>query len=300
MQIFMAIQDTAPMPDWLDTYEHPFAANYFETQYGKMHYIDEGRGEIILFVHGTPTWSFLYRNYIKTLSKTHRCLAIDHLGFGLSDKPSDFYGSPQLHSQNLTAFISHLELKDVTLVVHDFGGPIGLSYAVENPNNISKIILFNTWLWDTGDDRDAQKVNKILHSWLGKFIYLNTRFSPNILLKKAFYNKSKLSRKIHRHYWMPFPDIGSRHGLLNMGQSLIGSSYWYQYLWDKMDRIKDKPFLILWGVRDTFIKENNLSRWAGILTNTKCHTFNAGHFVQEEKCAESLKNIQAWLQETIG
>jgi len=112
---------------WLDTKEYPFSSNYLETQWGKIHYLDEGKGETILFVHGTPTWSFLYRNYIKELSKNYRCIALDHLGFGLSDKPKNFPGTPQLHSENLKALIDALQLKDITLVVHDFGGPIGLS-----------------------------------------------------------------------------------------------------------------------------------------------------------------------------
>lgn len=294
--ILILMQNTLAAQNWLDKNEYPFQSNYLHTAKGKIHYIDEGQGEVILFVHGTPTWSFLYRNYIKELSKTHRCIAIDHLGFGLSDKPKDVLGTPSFHSKNLNLLIDSLQLKNITLVVHDFGGPIGLSYAIKHPNNVSKIIVFNTWLWSTKDDKDAQKIDRILHSRLGNFIYLNTNFSPKILLKKAFYNKKMLSKNIHKHYRNPFPNKKSRYGLLNIGKSLIGSSEWYQLQWEQMDKIKNKPFLILWGEKDEFIKKNNLDKWVNKLTNCKTYIFESGHFVQEEKFQESIKKMKDWLQ----
>jgi haloalkane dehalogenase len=289
------MQHNVNAQNWLDTTEYPFRSNYLETKHGKIHYIDEGQGDIILFVHGTPTWSFLYRNYVKELSKTHRCIAIDHLGFGLSDKPTDFNGTPVAHSKNLELLIDSLQLEKFTLVVHDFGGPIGLSYAIAHPDKISNIVLFNTWLWSTKEDKDAQKIDKILHSRLGNFIYLNTNFSPKVLFKKAFYNSKKLSKQIHTQYTKPFPNKSSRYGLLNIGKSLIGSSDWYDLQWSQIDSIKDKPFLILWGEKDEFIKKENLNKWTSKLTNETTHTFEAGHFVQEEKFEESIKAIKEWL-----
>ena len=289
------MQHNVNAQNWLDTTEYPFRSNYLETKHGKIHYIDEGQGDIILFVHGTPTWSFLYRNYVKELSKTHRCIAIDHLGFGLSDKPTDFNGTPVALSKNLELLIDSLQLEKFTLVVHDFGGPIGLSYAIAHPDKISNIVLFNTWLWSTKEDKDAQKIDKILHSRLGNFIYLNTNFSPKVLFKKAFYNSKKLSKQIHTQYTKPFPNKSSRYGLLNIGKSLIGSSDWYDLQWSQIDSIKDKPFLILWGEKDEFIKKENLNKWTSKLANETTHTFEAGHFVQEEKFEESIKAIKEWL-----
>jgi len=289
------MQNSSQAQDWVDKIEYPFESNYLNTEQGNIHYIDEGKGDVILFVHGTPTWSFLYRNYIKELSKTHRCIAIDHLGFGLSDKPKNFSGTPELHSKNLTTLIEKLNLKNITLVVHDFGGPIGLSYAIAQPENVDKIILFNTWLWGTKEDKDAQKINKILHSKIGNFLYLNTNFSPKILLKRAFYNKQALSKKIHKHYLKPFPNKNSRYGLLNIGKSLIGSSDWYDKHWQSIDLIKDKPVLILWGEKDDFIKKINREKWESKLTNETTFVFEAGHFVQEEQFEVSVQRIKNWL-----
>jgi len=121
----------------------------------------------------------------------------------------------------------------------------------------------NTWLWETKDDKDAQKINKILHSWFGNLIYLNTNFSPKILLKKAFYKKENLSKNIHKQYQKPFPNKSSRYGLLKIGKSLIGSSDWYQKQWNQLHKIKNKPILILWGDKDEFIKHHNLEKWKG-------------------------------------
>lgn len=283
--------------NWLDTTAYPFHSNYLTTQHGKLHFIDEGKGEVILFVHGTPTWSFLYRNYIKALSKTHRCVALDHIGFGLSDKPRSFSGTPQEHAKNLTLLIEHLDLKNITLVVHDFGGPIGLSYAISNPENVKRIVMFNTWLWETKDDKDAQKINKILHSRLGNFLYLNTNFSPALLLKKAFYNKKYLSKKVHRQYKKPFPNKNSRYGLLNIGKSLIGSSDWYGELWQNAEAIKNKPVLIFWGDRDDFIKNNNLEKWKNFFSSETTYAFEAGHFVQEEKTEKTIAVMRNWLSD---
>lgn len=93
---------------WLDRIEYPFESRYFETLHGNMHYVDEGSGEHILFIHGDPTWSFMYRHLIKALSKGFRRIAPDHIGFGLSDKPHDVSYLPQFHAENLEQFVEKL------------------------------------------------------------------------------------------------------------------------------------------------------------------------------------------------
>src|SRR5512146_856837 len=108
---------------WINQNEYPFQSHFLDLAPGRMHYVDEGQGETILMVHGTPTWSFLYRRLIKELSPDYRVVAPDHLVFGLSDKPESFSYLPRDHAGNLTCLIESLNLKGITLVVHDFGGP---------------------------------------------------------------------------------------------------------------------------------------------------------------------------------
>lgn len=281
--------------DWLDRSMYPFESNYLELESGSMHYVDEGEGAIVLFVHGTPSWSFLYRDLIKNLSARHRCIAVDHIGFGLSEKPGNSEGSPQFHSANLLEFIERLNLEDITLVVHDFGGPIGLSAGIAANERIKNVVLFNSWLWETKSNPDAAKIDKILDSWMGRFLYLSMNFSPKVLLKKGFYDKSKLSKQTHKQYIKPFPTKESRQSLLKIGQSLVGSSDWYQQQWESLDALAEKPWLILWGTKDTFITEAYLEKWEQKLPEATVKRFDCGHFVQEEKPEDVLEAINLFL-----
>jgi len=281
---------------WLDTTLYPFENKYIQLDAGKMHYVDEGKGDVILFIHGTPTWSFLYREYITELSNKYRCIAIDHIGFGLSEKPDSFDGKPQSHSKNLTEFIEKLNLEGITIVVHDFGGPIGLSSAIQNHNRIKQAVMFNTWLWETKNNPEAQKVAKIINNGIGKFLYLRMNFSPKYLLKKGFYEKKNLSKKVHKHYIKPFPNKSTRLSLLNLGKSLVNSSDWYQEQWLAIDKLEQKPWLILWGTRDEFITTKYLERWKKRLPNAIVKEYDCGHFVQEERTIETIQEIERFMK----
>lgn len=280
----------------LKTALYPFQSKYFKTQFGKIHYIDEGQGEVILFVHGTPTWSFLYRNYIKNLSKNYRCIALDNFGFGLSDKLTDEFCNPEFHNKLLTGFIKELGLNEINLVVHDFGGVIGLPYAIDNIDNIKKIVIFNTWLWSNKNNIDVIKIDKIIKSKLGKFLYLNLNFSLKVLLKKAFYNKSKLTNELHKHYLLTFPNKQSRKGLYDIALSLNGSSDWYESYWEKADVLNKKEILFLWGMKDKFINEKYLNIWLEKIKKPVLHKYDCGHFVQEEMFEESILDLNKFLE----
>ncbi len=281
---------------WLDTNMYPFEHKFIQLDAGKMHYIEEGKGNVILFIHGTPTWSFLYREFVSSLSKKYRCIAIDHIGFGLSEKPKDFDGKPESHSQNLTEFIKKLNLTEITLVVHDFGGPIGLSAAIENSDRIKQIVMFNTWLWETKNNPSAQKVDKILNSFIGKFLYLRMNFSPKNLLKRGIYNKKNLPKSVHVQYIYPFPNKQSRQSLLKIGKSLVGSSDWYQKQWEQLDKLESKPWLILWGTEDEFITVEYLEKWKKRISNATIKSYKCGHFVQEEKSTEAIQEIDVLME----
>lgn len=282
---------------WLDRTEYPFENKYIKLSSGRLQYIDEGKGHVVLFIHGTPTWSFLYRNYINDLSKNYRCIAIDNLGFGLSDNQYEFDGTPQSHSKNLIEFIEKLDLNNISLVVHDFGGPIGLSAAITLHNRISKIIMFNTWLWETKSNKEVIKIDKIINSLIGKFLYLKMNFSPKVLLKKGFHNKSLLSKNIHRQYIGPFLESKSRNSTYNLAKSLLGSSDWYQKQWESMEVITDKKWLIIWGTKDSFLTMDFLGKWKTKLPSAKFVELECGHFVQEEELSKSLLEMERFLND---
>lgn len=280
---------------WLDQSLYPFQSKFAQLKAGNMHYIEEGKGETLLFVHGTPTWSFLYRELVKPLSKHYRCIAIDHLGFGLSEKPENFTGTPENHANNLGEFIRKLNLRDITLVVHDFGGPIGLGAGIANAERIKKVVLFNSWLWETRHNPDAQKIDKTINSWLGKFLYLNLNFSPKVLLKKGFADKKLLPAPVHQQYIQPFPDKQSRMPLLTFARELVGSSDWYGEQWEQLDTLANKDWLILWGMKDTFITPEYLDKWKNRLPHATIREMECGHFVQEEQPVESVREIRTFL-----
>lgn len=279
----------------IDPKLYPFKSNYLETSAGRIHYLDEGEGPVLLMVHGTPAWSFSYRHLIRELSQNYRCIAVDHLGFGLSDKPKEADYAPTAHAERLEQLITHLQLKNIALLVHDFGGPIGLSYALKQPDNISKVIIFNTWMWSLNDYPDIVRGATIAGSWLGRVLYKYFNFSPKMLVKQAFHDKSKLTKEVHRHYTDVFPDANSRSGTFAFAQHLLKSSEWYDQLWKQREVLQQQEVMILWGKNDPLLPYALLQRWKKILPDAEIHELEAGHFVQEEKPEEAIRLIRQFL-----
>ena len=132
---------TTATPPWVDRIAYPFRWRQIDLADGPIHYIDEGQGETLLFVHGTPTWSFEYRHLIAGLCGSYRCVALDHLGFGLSGRPEGASYTPEAHAERLRAFVERLGLKRFTLVAHDFGGPIALPLALADQSPVSRLVI---------------------------------------------------------------------------------------------------------------------------------------------------------------
>lgn len=275
-------------PGPVDRSLYPFRSRFAETPHGRMHYVDEGVGSVVLLVHGTPTWSFLFRDLIRDLSRDHRVVAIDHLGFGLSDKPENAPYRPRDHAARLSGLIDDLGLRDITLVVHDFGGPIGLSCAIERPEIVRALVLMNTWMWSLAGT-PAEKASRLFSTGLGRMLYTRLNFSPRVLLKWAFADRSSLSAEIHRHYLLPFPDRARREAPWVFARELAGSGDWFEDLWNRRDRIADKPALLLWGMKDPLLRPDFLERWREALPHARVRELEeTGHFVPEEADPEVL------------
>jgi len=280
---------------WLDKSEYPFTSKYFDINVQKLHYIDEGKGETILFVHGTPSWSFDYRNVIKELKQNYRCIAVDHIGFGLSDKPEHYDYSTQNHSKTLEKFVLEKQLSNITLVVHDFGGPIGLNFAIQHPERIKNLIILNSWLWSSENDPDYIKLKKILKSPLLPFLYRYLNFSPKFILPKSF-GDTKLSKELLKQYTKPFADRTQRNGALAFAKSLLNDQTWFEELWNKRQSISDKPTLLVWGMKDNVIKPHNLEKFQTGFSNCKTLKLDtSGHFPQEEQPEKVINAIFEFL-----
>ncbi|MDX2189221.1 MAG: alpha/beta fold hydrolase [Bacteroidota bacterium] len=280
---------------WLNTSEYPFTSKYFDINGQKLHYIDEGKGETLLFVHGTPSWSFDFRNIIKNLKEKFRCVAIDHIGFGLSTKPEYFDYSTQNHSRTLEKFISEKQLDNITLVVHDFGGPIGLNFAIQFPEKITNLIILNSWLWSNEKDPDFIKLKKILKSPLLPFLYRYLNFSPKYILPQSF-GDHKLPKNLSTQYTKPFADKSQRNGALAFAKSLLNDQLWFEQLWNKRESISNKPTLFIWGMKDAVIKPHHLEKFqSGFTNSTTIKLETCGHFPQEEQPEIVIKAIHNFL-----
>ncbi len=277
-------------PEWVNSELYPFESRFAQTAHGRMHYVDEGdpKAPPVVLVHGTPSWSFLFRKVIRDLRRDHRVVAMDHLGFGLSEKPQGAPYRPEDHAVRLEALLERLELTDVTLVVHDFGGPIGLSWAVRHPDRVRSLVIMNTWMWGL-DGTPAARVSRVMATWFGRFLYTRLNFSPRVLVRAAFADRSRLTPEVHRHYLAPFPDRFHREAPWALARALRESGPWYEELWERRTALADLPALVLWGAEDSLLGPEFLERWREALPTARVREFDdVGHFVPEEADPRSL------------
>lgn len=287
------------LPTWLDQREYPFSPKQFSLPMGQMRYVDEGEGEAIVMVHGNPVWSFVYRHLIKGLNGRYRCIAPDHIGFGLSDKPENWSYLPQDHATNLQTLLDTLNLTDITLVVQDWGGPIGLSYAINNPARIKRLVIMNTWLWPVNDDWYYRAFSGFMGGPMGRFLIRRFNFFARSVVRTAYGDKRKLTPHIHAHYLNHLPTPASRKGSWVFPGQIIGATPWLGQLWAQRAQLADKPAMFAWGMKDIAFREKELQRWQTLFpAATVTRYADAGHYVQDEKGPELAQLIAAFIKET--
>jgi haloalkane dehalogenase len=286
---------------WLDTHAYPFAPHYLTLPDGtRLHYVDEGQGPVLLFVHGTPAWSFDFRRQIQGLSSSFRCVALDHVGFGLSDKPAHYDYRPQQHARNLEQLIAHLNLQDLTLIVHDFGGPIGLSYALQHPTNVRCLVVLNSWLWDTTQEPAFIKLRPVLASPLLPWLYRCFNFSPRVLLPGSF-GAHPLAPSVRRQYTAPFANANERNGAVGFARALLHEQPWFGTLAQQLPRVQNLPVLLLWGMQDKFCPPAYLRRFAQAFSHPQIVEFpTCGHVPQEEEATAVLQHLRQFLAAKPG
>jgi haloalkane dehalogenase len=285
---------TTERPAWLDTTEYPFNVERVRVRSGYyLNTIDEGSGPPMLFVHGTPTWSFEWRHVVRALLPAHRCIAPDLLGFGLSDRPHEFAYTPQAHAEVLANFVDAIGLRDFTLVVHDFGGPIALPLALES-TRVNRLVVVNSWMWSFVGDTEMEKRARIAGGALGRFLYRHLNFSLRSLMPYAYGDRSKLTPAIHQQYLAAFPDAWSRGAVLwPLARALLGSSKYYDSLWTRRDRLARLPSTIIWGMRDRAFPPRYLDRWKAALPNANVVELPVGHWPHEEAPDDVIRAIRA-------
>lgn len=282
-------------PAWLDRHEYPFASKWAAVSGGRLHYVDEGSGSPTLLVHGTPTWSFEYRHVIRAVSDSNRCVAPDHLGFGLSDRPRAASYAPEAHADRLREFVNAVGLDRFAMVVHDFGGPIGLPLALEG--RVTRLVILNSWMWPFDDDREMANRARFAAGAMGRWMYRHLNASLRLIMPSAYGRRANLTKAIHRQYLEPFRDRDARVLVLwALARALLGSSAFYRDLYAHAERLRAIPTKIIWGMKDSAFRPYQLERWRKLLPEATVLTLeHAGHWPHEEAPAEVAEAIASFV-----
>lgn len=287
---------------WIDRAVYPFESKWFPVGTKRVHYVDEGVGEPILFLHGSPGWSFSFRHLIRGLSSQKRCIAPDLIGFGLSDKPTNWTYRPERDAEYIRDFIESKNLNGVTLVLHGMGGPIGLAYAVDNPRNVKRIVIINSWMWPLSDFEGVKKQDRLVNGFWGRFAYFKMNVAVRSL-KSQMVDRSHFAKLDFEHYWNPFDEVSERVGPYGYAKAMLGSTHFFKGLWEKRSAIQNIPALIFWGMEDRLLGHTTaLQEWNIVFPDAEVKRLaNTGPFVMEEKGAglvppiEMFVNDQAYL-----
>jgi haloalkane dehalogenase len=280
------------IPAWLNRDEYPFTAKEFALVMGIMRYVDEGSGTPLVMVHGNPSWSFEFRAIIKHFRPTQRCIAPDHIGFGLSDKPLDWTYLPQQHAENLENLLESLDLDQLNLMVGDWGGPIGLAYAIHHPEKVENIIITNSWMWSVKADWYYQAFSGFVGGPVGRWLIRHYNFFAQTIVKSVYGDKNKLTPEIHRHFLMPLAKPAERKGCWVFPKQIIAASTWLEGLWSQREQLQGKVKLIAWGEKDIAFREKELKQWTAAFPDAQVVRFaDAGHFVADEKSEALIKAL---------
>ena len=280
----------------VDPAEYPFADRWFERGGSALHYVDEGSGPPVLMLHGNPTWSFLYRNVIKQLGGACRAIAPDYPGFGLSDHPPGYGYTPQEHAEWIHALVDELGLKQFVLVVQDWGGPIGLSIAVERPDDVAGLVILNTWAWPP--DRTGVVFSLIMGGPIGKYLHLRRNFFARRLVPSGIARAVRRTPAILKAYTDPFPTPASRTGTWVFPRAIRRSAAWLAEIERQLPRLRAKPVEFVWAMKDVaFGRERILGRWLSYFPGAPVDRLpEAKHYLQEdepERVAAAVKRMVA-------
>ena len=268
----------------------------------RLHYVDEGSGPPILLVHGQPTWSYLYRKMIRPLvAAGYRCIAPDLMGFGLSDKPTDESAyTLGKHVELVTGLVEKLQLAGVTIVGQDWGGPVGLRYAIDHQDNVRSLVILNTRV----------KITPV--PLLFTFVFRNGGFSSflvrrldlfrKIIFRRGWPFRRPLEGGVMEQYKMPHPTAASRAGIAAFPKMIPGNdrhpnaAYISQI--DSVLRNWDVPVLVMFSDGDIAFKPTEGQRIAEMVPDGRFQVVrNAGHYLQEDAGEEIAQRMVTFLRD---
>jgi haloalkane dehalogenase len=282
----------------------PFKRNYLERNGQKYHYINEGTGEPVVMVHGNPSWSFYYRNLVTALSNNYQCIVPDHIGCGLSDKPSDRGYDYTLKNRidDLEALLDSLLIKEkITLVVHDWGGMIGMGYAARHPERIKRLVILNTGAFHLPESKKFP-----LRLWICRNPLLGTLLVRgfNAFSSVASYigvKRKPMSPEIRKAYVAPFNSWKNRISTLRFIQDipLVPGDKNYQLVSDidnSLHKFQKVPTIICWGLKDFVFDKHFLNIWKKKMPHAQINEFaDCGHYILEDASEEVITLIKTFM-----
>ncbi len=289
----MAWMSAMVRPEWLSAELYPFESRFLELDGTQLHYVDEGSGPPLLLLHGNPTWSFLYRQIIAGLRERFRCIAVDYPGFGLS-RAAEAYGfTPVEHSRVIEQLVLALDLRELTMMVQDWGGPIGLGVATKHPDRFAAFVVGNTWAWPKADP-GTQLFSRLLGGPFGRYLILRRNVFVERILPGGV-RRRKLSDGLMDAYRGPFPTPESRRPVHVFPREILGSRAFLAEVERGLPALREKPALILWPTADVAFRERERRRWEKVFPRHETVFLEgAGHYIQEDAPEEIVAAISRW------
>lgn len=284
---------------------YPFTSHYIEINGLKYHFLDQGTGDPVIMIHGNPTWSFYFRKLIQGLSNRYRTIAPDHIGCGLSDKPGIKQYDYRLKSRahDLGTLLDHLGLKDkITLVLHDWGGMIGMVYAVRYPQRIRRIVIMNTAAFLPLRGKMLPIRLRLMRNVTPFAILAVQGF--NLFACGALYMASYkgMKKDVKSGLIAPYNSWNNRIATLKFVQDIPVSekdpSYsLVKYVDENLYKLSHIPMLVCWGEHDFVFDSTYLSEWQRRFPNAEVHTFkDAGHYVLEDVAGRIIPLVKNFLK----
>ncbi|WP_020667842.1 alpha/beta fold hydrolase [Amycolatopsis nigrescens] len=283
-------QPAGERPSWVDDELFPFTSRFVDIDGHTIHYVDEGSGPTLLLLHGNPTWSFEYRDVIRTLREEFRCIALDYPGFGLSSPRPGYRYLPEEHAQVVTAFVDSLALSGITLVAHDWGGPIGLATVQQRHAAFEGLVLANTWAWPIRD-LHIKAISHLFGNPLGRVLVRRLNLFVNAMIPVG-YGRRKPTAAEMAHYRKP-PTIPDASAVLP--GRITASRDFLADIEVRLPDLASLPTLIVWGDADFAFRAKERRRWEQTFADH--HTViieGAGHFVQSDAPEEFAAAIGGW------
>lgn len=279
--------------------EYPFPSKFFDLDGLRYHYVDEGQGEVLLCVHGNPTWSFAWRNFVKDLSRDYRVIAVDHIGCGFSDKPQDYEYRLARHVDNLSRFIAGLDLDQITLLAHDWGGAIGMGAAAKLPERFSRFVLFNTAAFRS----PLIPFRIAICRWpvLGPLGVRGLNLFARAALTMAICKPERMTPAVRAGFLAPYGNWRDRVAILRFVQDIPLSPRHPSYatlvsIEERLQLFREQPMLFVWGMRDWCFTPAFLEEFLRRFPNAfALRLENAGHYVFEDGYEEIIPRLRAFL-----